>query len=74
MRERSERLFYNVDWITVVIYLVLVTLGLMNIYSAVYDPQKSSIFNLDRLEGKQFVFILISIVLGFSLLLVDASF
>jgi rod shape determining protein RodA len=74
MRERSESLFYNVDWITVVIYLVLVTLGLMNIYSAVYDPQKSSIFNLDRLEGKQFVFILISIVLGFSLLLVDASF
>ncbi len=74
MRERSESLFYNVDWITVVIYLVLVTLGLMNIYSAVYDPQKSSIFNLDRLEGKQFVFILVSIVLGFSLLLVDASF
>jgi rod shape determining protein RodA len=74
MRERSESQFYNVDWITVVIYLVLVTLGLMNIYSAVYDPALSSIFDLGRLEGKQFVFICVSLVLGFSLLMVDASF
>lgn len=74
MRERSDSQFYNVDWITVIIYLVLVTLGLMNIYSAVYDPALSSIFDLGRLEGKQFVFICVSLVLGFSLLMVDASF
>ncbi|MCA6362696.1 MAG: rod shape-determining protein RodA [Bacteroidetes bacterium] len=74
MRERSESQFYNVDWITVVVYLVLVTLGLMNIYSAMYDPALSSIFDLSRLEGKQFIFICVSLVLGFSLLMVDASF
>ncbi|MCU0434056.1 MAG: rod shape-determining protein RodA [Bacteroidia bacterium] len=74
MRERSDSQFYNVDWITVIIYIVLVVLGLMNIYSAVYDPAQSNIFDLSRLEGKQFVFICVSLALGFSLLLVDASF
>lgn len=74
MREKSERLFYNVDWFLVVIFLLLVSFGWMNIYSAVYDAQKSDIFNFERLESKQMVFVFVSIVIAVGILVVDASF
>lgn len=74
MREKSERLFYNVDWFLIVIFLLLVVMGWFNIYSAVYDEQKSDIFNFSRLESKQLVFVVVSIVLAFSILVIDASF
>jgi rod shape determining protein RodA len=74
MREQSNRLFYNVDWITIGIYIVLVLIGLFNIYSAMYDASSSSIVDLDRLEGKQAFFIVVSVLLGFALLLIDSSF
>ncbi len=74
MREKSNSLFYNIDWITVAIYFILILIGWMNIYSAVYDEASSTIFNLSRLESKQFIFILIAIVLAFSIIIIDASF
>lgn len=74
MREKSNSLFYNIDWITVAIYFILILIGWMNIYSAVYDEASSIIFNLSRLESKQFIFILIAIVLAFSIIIIDASF
>ncbi|HET6989668.1 MAG TPA: FtsW/RodA/SpoVE family cell cycle protein, partial [Bacteroidia bacterium] len=74
MREKSDSIFYNVDWFTVAIYLVLVLMGWMNIYSAVYDEAKSNIFDLSRLESKQMIFILISFVLAIAILVIDASF
>jgi rod shape determining protein RodA len=74
MREKSERIFYNVDWLIVGIFIVLVVFGWMNIYSAVYDPAKSDIFNFARQESKQMVFILVSFVLAIAILVVDASF
>ncbi|CAN5817412.1 rod shape-determining protein RodA [soil metagenome] len=74
MREKSESIFYNVDWFIVVIYLLLIGMGWMNIYSAVYDPATSNVFDVSRLESKQMIFIGISIVLAFSIIIMDASF
>ncbi|CAN5194330.1 rod shape-determining protein RodA [soil metagenome] len=74
MREKSENILYNVDWFTVAIYLLLIGMGWMNIYSAVYDPDSSNIFDVSRLESKQMIFIGISIILAFSILIIDASF
>lgn len=74
MREKSERLFYNVDWFIVVIFLLLVVMGWFNIYSAVYDQQKSDIFDFSRLESKQMVFVIVSVVLAVTILVIDATF
>jgi rod shape determining protein RodA len=74
MREKSERIFYNVDWLIVGIFILLVVFGWMNIYSAVYDPNKSDVFNFARQESKQMVFIFVSFVLAIAILVVDASF
>lgn len=74
MREKSERLLHNVDWFLVIIFVLLVVMGWFNIYSAVYDEQKSDIFNFKRLESKQLMFVIVSIVLALSIMVIDASF
>lgn len=64
--------FSNLDWITVVLYLIMVVCGAVSIYAAVYDFDGSHIFDFDEFSGKQFVWIGLSLILGIVLLLLDA--
>jgi rod shape determining protein RodA len=66
--------FFNVDWLTVLIYLCLCTIGWFNIHAAVFDETHSSLVDLDTNYGKQFIFILTAIVLGIVILLLDSRF
>jgi rod shape determining protein RodA len=43
---RSINILNNTDWVTVGIYLVMVVLGWINIYAAVFDEQHESIMNI----------------------------
>lgn len=57
MRE-SDIHINRVDWVTVLIYFALVTIGWFNIYAAVYDGQaEKSIFDFSINSGKQLVWI-----------------
>ncbi len=54
----------RVDWLTVMVYFVLVIIGWLNIYAAVYDSQlDQSIFDLSINSGKQMIRIGTAIVL-----------
>ncbi len=66
--------FFNVDWVTVFIYLVLCTIGWFNIHAAVFDPRHPSIIDFSTNYGKQFLFIIISIVIGIVILLLESRF
>lgn len=66
--------FYNVDWITVLIYLALCTIGWFNIHAAVYDEAHPSIIDPATNYGKQFIWIMSAIVLGGVILLLDSRF
>jgi rod shape determining protein RodA len=74
MQQQSNRFFFNVDWITILIYMALCTIGWINIYSAGYNPDKASEFSFAAQYGKQLIFILTGLVLGFSILLFDGKF
>lgn len=65
--------FYNIDWITIFLYLVLVLIGWINIYSAIYDESYSNIFDISQRYGKQLIWIIAAIVLAFLILLIDAK-
>lgn len=67
-------LFFNADWITILIYLALCVIGWFSIYAAVYDPLNQSIIDLDTNYGKQFIFIISAIIIGFTILLLDNKF
>jgi rod shape determining protein RodA len=66
--------FFNVDWVTVFIYLALCTIGWFNIHSAVFDERHPSIIDFATNYGKQFLFIWISLSIGIMILLLESRF
>jgi rod shape determining protein RodA len=73
VRERNN-VFNNIDWTLVIIYLVLVLMGWLNIYAAVYNEDHKSIFDLSQSYGKQMLWISTSLFIGLVILLTDARF
>jgi rod shape determining protein RodA len=67
-------LFFNVDWVTIVIYLALCVIGWFNIHAAVFDPEHPSIVDMDTNYGKQLIFIISALMLGTVILLLDSKF
>jgi rod shape determining protein RodA len=74
MSNQPRSFFYNVDWVTILLYLALCTIGLLNINSAVYDPKHNGILDMDTNYGKQFIFVLSSIVIAVVILLLESRF
>lgn len=66
--------FFNVDWITVLIYLALCIIGWFNIHAAVFDPAHSSIIDTSTNYGKQFIYIIAAISLAIVILLLENRF
>lgn len=73
MRERNN-IFSNIDWPLVSLYLILVTMGWLNIYAAVYNEDFKSILDISQSYGKQLLWIISSLFLALLILLTDARF
>lgn len=73
MNERNS-IIGKIDWVTMFIYLALVTIGWFSIFSAKYDETHPSIFDLSQVYGKQLIWIGASLLIGFIILLFDAKF
>jgi len=68
---RSGNIWQNVDWITIGVFLLLVVFGWLNIYGASYTFDQTSIFDFSNRAGKQFTWIMGSLLMGIVLLLID---
>ncbi|WP_373516647.1 rod shape-determining protein RodA [Pricia sp.] len=64
----------RIDWLSVLFYLLLVTIGWVNIYSSTFIENGASIFDFGTLHGKQLSFIIVSFVSVVILLALEASF
>ena len=53
MRKQEHSLFFGVDKITVLTYALLVLMGWLNIYAAVYNEDHQNIFDTTQKYGKQ---------------------
>lgn len=62
------------DWPTIILYLILVLFGWANIYSASLGTSPSSVFDLNEIYGKQFLWITLSVLLIIIVLSIDAKF
>jgi rod shape determining protein RodA len=72
---KQSTIVNKIDWLVVVIYFTLAFLGWLNIYAAVYDEEVSqSIFDLSINSGKQFLWILSSVLIIIVILTVDFRF
>ena len=70
----QRSLFFNVDWFVILTYIGLCMIGWFNIHAAVYDPLNPNILDLDTNYGKQLIFIISAIIIGFAILLLDSKF
>jgi rod shape determining protein RodA len=73
---KNQSVTNNLDWISIGIYIALVIMGWLNIYSSSLSSiaEETSIFDFSQIYGKQFMFIILSIPLIFVVLSVDGKF
>lgn len=73
MREQKS-ILQNLDWPLVAIYLLMVLIGWMNIYAAVYNEEHRSLFDLSQNYGRQTIWIIGAIVIALMILVIDGKF
>lgn len=71
---RSKNIIGKIDIWLFIIYLVLAIIGLFSIYAAAFNESSPHIYDTSQNYGKQLMFIGISLIVGFSILLIDAKF
>lgn len=65
----------KLDWVTVLLYIVLVSLGWFNIFAAVYDETaKQTIWDLSLNSGRQLIFIAASFIIILAIIIIDMRF
>lgn len=70
----GKSILRRLDWLTVLFYLLLITIGWVNIYSSTFTESEPSIFNFGTLHGKQLFFIGVSLMAVIVVLALEASF
>lgn len=71
---RQNKFWKNIDSVTIILYFVLVIIGWLSIYSAVYDESHSSIFDIEKNYGKQLIWILSAFFIGFMIIMIESKF
>lgn len=74
MARKQESLTGKMDWLTIILYGVLVLFGWAVIYSSSYSGDEKSVFDSSINSGKQFQWIIASIILASIILIVDSRF
>jgi len=70
----QNSLFYGVDRLTIFIYVIMVLMGWLNIYAAVYSEEHKNILDISQKYGKQLLWIAGAAIIAFSVLIIDANF
>ena len=71
----SERKnIFKIDWTLVLVYIFLVGFGLANILSSSISGENISLFDFNALYGKQFIFILLSLLVIIITLTIEVKF
>jgi len=72
---RGEDIAGKLDWIAVLLYVLMVVMGWLNIFAAVYDESvKQTIWDLSLNSGRQLIFIGASFVIIIIIVVIDMRF
>lgn len=77
MSQRNPAISRGVDWLMIWLYVALVAIGIVSIFSVTYREGESVIDGFLKLRtdyGKQFFFFIISLIIGLTILLTDSKF
>jgi rod shape determining protein RodA len=70
---KNQSVGNRIDFISILLYVVLVIMGWMTIYSASLPLEETSIFDISQIYGRQMLFIGLTIPLIFIILFTDAK-
>lgn len=69
---RNDAIIKDFDWVSFFLYLAILVMGVLHIYSAEYTSlNDESIFSLSFYSGKQILFIVLALGLGVIIMLLD---
>ncbi|MBL0096603.1 MAG: rod shape-determining protein RodA [Bacteroidetes bacterium] len=71
---KQKSIFENIDWVLVGLYMILVLMGWINIYAAVYNEEHKNIFDMTQSYGRQMLWIGTSLLIGLSILVIEGKF
>ncbi len=71
---KREKISGSIDWVTVTIYIILVTLGWFSVFTASAGEDVTNLFDLSTRYGKQILWIGLAVVLALIILVIDAKF
>ena len=71
---RSNSIFSRIDKISVALFLLLILMGWLNIYAAVYNEEHSGLLDISQRYGKQFIWIVASLILSVFITIIDNRF
>ena len=73
---RNQSIHNHIDWISVFIYIIMVVMGFLNIYSSSLSitSQTAPLIDFTQIYGKQIMFILLSLPLIVVILALDGKF
>lgn len=73
---KDQGISKNIDWISIILYILLVIMGWLNIYSSSLSTvgNDASVLDFTQIYGKQLLFIFFTIPLIFIVLFVEAKF
>lgn len=73
MREKNS-ILQNIDRLTLWSYFALLLMGFLTVFAVSYNPETSRLFHLDQTHGRQLIWMVISVFIGFILLTFDSNF
>ncbi len=71
---QRNSVFANLDWVSILLWMVMIGFGWMNIYSANIMEADGGVFDLSQRFGKQLIWIGASLLLAMLMLVLDAKF
>ena len=72
--KRTVNIWSGIDKTAIVLFLLLILMGWINIYAAVYNEEHSGLLDFSQRYGKQFLWIIASLILAVFIVIIDNRF
>ena len=71
---RSKSIIGSIDWVVILIYLLLVFIGYLAVYSTGHEASGASVFDFSKEHGKQLIWLALSLVLALITINIEGQF
>jgi rod shape determining protein RodA len=72
--KRNINIWDRIDKFTIVLFILMIFMGWINIYAAVYNEERAGILDLTQRYGKQFIWIIAALVIAVFIVIIDSRF